>query len=66
MASIGGGGGAVIPGGIRIYENHGRVIALRDEPLQLAAILKGLGYVPLEGARNFQFEKPIPSIPPVP
>ncbi len=37
------------------------VIALRDEPLQLAAILKGLGYVPLEGARNFQFEKPIPN-----
>ena len=37
------------------------VIALRDEPLQLAAILKGLGYVPLAGLSNFQFEKPIPN-----
>jgi hypothetical protein len=38
-----------------------KVVALRDESLHLAAILKGLGYVPLEGARSFQFEKPIPN-----
>jgi len=37
------------------------VIALRDEPLQLATILGNLGYQPIEGARNFQFEKPIPN-----
>jgi len=36
------------------------VIALRDEPLQLGTILNRLGYAPVEGARNFQFEKPIP------
>jgi hypothetical protein len=33
------------------------VIALRDEPLQLGTILNRLGYAPVEGARNFQFEK---------
>jgi hypothetical protein len=37
------------------------IIALRDEPVQLAEILKGLGYEPIEGARNFQFQKPIPN-----
>jgi hypothetical protein len=36
------------------------VIALRDEALQLGTILNRLGYAPVEGARNFQFEKPIP------
>jgi len=39
------------------------VIALRDEPLQLGTILNRLGYAPVEGARNFQFEKPIPHSP---
>jgi hypothetical protein len=37
------------------------VTALREEPLQLATILGNLGYQPIEGARNFQFEKPIPN-----
>jgi hypothetical protein len=37
------------------------VIALRAEPLQLSAVLKQLGYAPVAGARNFQFEKPIPN-----
>ncbi len=37
------------------------VIALRAEPLQLNAVLKQLGYNPVAGARNFQFEKPIPN-----
>jgi len=37
------------------------VIALRTEPLQLDAVLKQLGYTAVAGARNFQFEKPIPN-----
>ena len=37
------------------------VIALRAEPLQLNAMLKRLGYTAVTGARNFQFEKPIPN-----
>lgn len=37
------------------------VIALRAEPLQLNAVLKQLGYTAVAGARNFQFEKPIPN-----
>jgi len=37
------------------------VIALRAEPLQLDAVLKQLGYTAVAGARNFQFEKPIPN-----
>jgi hypothetical protein len=37
------------------------VIALRAEPLQLNAVLEQLGYKPVPGARNFQFEKPIPN-----
>jgi hypothetical protein len=39
------------------------VIALRAEPLQLDAVLKQLGYTAVAGARNFQFEKPIPNSP---
>jgi hypothetical protein len=39
------------------------VIALRDEPLQLATVLKDLGYTPVEGSKNFQFEKHIPNSP---
>ncbi len=37
------------------------VIALRAEPLQLNDVLKQLGYTAVAGARNFQFEKPIPN-----
>jgi len=37
------------------------VLALRAEPLQLDAVLKQLGYTAVAGARNFQFEKPIPN-----
>jgi hypothetical protein len=36
------------------------VIRLRAENLQLGEILERLGYTAVEGARNFQFEKPIP------
>ncbi len=36
------------------------VLALRDEPLQLAPILERLGYAPVPESRNFRFEKPIP------
>lgn len=36
------------------------VIRLRAENLQLGEILERLGYTGVEGARNFQFEKPIP------
>jgi hypothetical protein len=36
------------------------VIALRDEPLQLKAVFEQLGYSAVAGARNFQFEKPLP------
>jgi len=37
------------------------VIALRAEPVQLNGVLKQLGYAAVPGARNFQFEKPIPN-----
>jgi hypothetical protein len=37
------------------------VIALRVEPLQLNGVLQQLGYTTVPGARNFQFEKPIPN-----
>jgi len=37
------------------------VIALRREHLQLDGVLKQLGYTPVDGARNFQFEKAIPN-----
>jgi hypothetical protein len=37
------------------------VMALRAEPLQLDGVLKQLGYSAVAGARNFQFEKPIPN-----
>jgi hypothetical protein len=37
------------------------VMALRAEPLQLDAVLKRLEYTAITGARNFQFEKPIPN-----
>lgn len=37
------------------------VIALRAEPILLNAVLEQLGYTAVEGARNFQFEKPIPN-----
>jgi hypothetical protein len=36
------------------------VVAVRARPLQLNALLKQLGYVVVAGARNFQFEKPVP------
>jgi hypothetical protein len=36
------------------------VMALRKEPLQLAAIFDKLGYKAVPESRNFQFEKPIP------
>ena len=36
------------------------VLALRNEPLQLAQIFEKLGYTPVPESRNFQFEKPIP------
>ena len=36
------------------------VMALRKEPLQLAAIFDKLGYQAVPESRNFQFEKPIP------
>ncbi|MCL5287367.1 MAG: nucleotidyl transferase AbiEii/AbiGii toxin family protein [Acidobacteria bacterium] len=36
------------------------VIGLQAEPLKLADVLRQLGYAAVEGARNFQFEKPIP------
>ena len=36
------------------------VLALRTTHAPLADILRQLGYAPAEGARNFQFEKPIP------
>lgn len=39
------------------------VIGLRKEPQELAEILRRLGYTPVEAARNFQFEKPIPNSP---
>jgi hypothetical protein len=34
------------------------VMALRKEPLQLAAIFEKLGYKAVPESRNFQFEKP--------
>jgi hypothetical protein len=37
------------------------VVRLRAEPLALARTLQRLGYAPVEGARNFQFEKTIPN-----
>ncbi len=37
------------------------VIALRAEQLKLEQVLKQLGYTAVAGARNFQFEKPIPN-----
>ena len=37
------------------------VVKLRGEPIALAAQLEKLDYKPVEGARNFQFEKPIPN-----
>jgi len=37
------------------------VIALRAESVQLDTVLKRLGYTAIAGARNFQFEKPIPN-----
>jgi hypothetical protein len=37
------------------------VVRLRGEPLVLAAELERLEYKAVEGARNFQFEKPIPN-----
>jgi hypothetical protein len=36
------------------------VLALRQEPLQLAPIFERLGYTPVQESRNFQFEKPTP------
>jgi hypothetical protein len=36
------------------------VIALRNDPLQLDLVFRRLGYTAVAGARNFQFEKPIP------
>ena len=39
------------------------VVKLRGGPIALAAELEELGYQPVEGARNFQFEKPIPNSP---
>jgi hypothetical protein len=37
------------------------VIALRNEPLQLAKVFESLGYAPVPESRNFQFVKPIPN-----
>ncbi|MGB9436043.1 MAG: nucleotidyl transferase AbiEii/AbiGii toxin family protein [Candidatus Acidiferrum sp.] len=37
------------------------VIALREEPLQLAEVFESLGYKPVPESRNFQFVKPIPN-----
>jgi hypothetical protein len=37
------------------------VVAVRARPLQLNALLKELGYAVVSGARNFQFEKPVPN-----
>ncbi len=37
------------------------VLGLRAAPPQLALLLESLGYAPVEGARNFQFEKPVPN-----
>lgn len=37
------------------------VVRLRSKPLALAAESERLGYTPVEGSRNFQFEKPIPN-----
>jgi hypothetical protein len=37
------------------------VVGLRGENLSLAAKLKELGYTVVQGAHNFQFEKPIPN-----
>ena len=39
------------------------VVRLRGEALSLGVQLEQLGYVVVEGARNFQFEKPIPNSP---
>jgi hypothetical protein len=39
------------------------VVRLRGEPVTLGAQLQQLGYVVLNGSRNFQFEKPIPNSP---
>ncbi len=39
------------------------VVKLRAEPLSLGAQLEKLGYVVVDGSRNFQFEKPIPNSP---
>jgi Nucleotidyl transferase AbiEii toxin, Type IV TA system len=36
------------------------VISLREQPVSLDGVLTELGYAPVEGARNFQFEKAIP------
>jgi hypothetical protein len=37
------------------------VVRLRAAPLSLGTQLKQLGYVVVDGARNFQFQKPIPN-----
>jgi hypothetical protein len=37
------------------------VVRLRGEPVALGAQLRQLGYVVVDGSRNFQFEKPIPN-----
>lgn len=37
------------------------VIALREESVSVEGVLKKLGYIAIEGARNFQFEKAIPN-----
>jgi hypothetical protein len=39
------------------------VVRLRGEALSLGTQLAQLGYVVVEGSRNFQFEKPIPNSP---
>lgn len=39
------------------------VVRLRGEPSSLGVQLEQLGYVVVDGARNFQFEKPIPNSP---
>jgi hypothetical protein len=36
------------------------VLALRNEPIQLAQVFEKLGYTPVPESRNFQFEKEIP------
>jgi hypothetical protein len=45
-----------------ISENIGASrFALRNDSLQLNAVFRHLGYTAVAGARNFQFEKPIPN-----